>query len=133
MSETIFTKIIKREIPANIVYEDENHIAFLDIMPFEKGHTLVVPKKPFETIHDMSEFEFLELMKVVKKIAAHIAKELNCGINLWQNNGKISGQEIPHVHVHVVPRREAIDAYVKTGEKYLGNEAKNYTDKLRLN
>ena len=77
--ETLFTKIIKREIPASIIYEDENTLAILDINPFEKGHTLVIPKKPYETIMQMPEKEFLELMKIVKKIADHYEKTLDCG------------------------------------------------------
>jgi histidine triad (HIT) family protein len=68
---SIFTKIIQREIPATIIYEDENHIAFLDIQPFEKGHTLVVPKTEYETIMDMPEDVYLDLQKVVLKIAKH--------------------------------------------------------------
>ncbi len=130
---TLFTKIINREIPANIVYEDKNHIAFLDISPFEKGHTLVVPKKEYETIMEMPEDEYLELQKIVLKIAKHYEKELNCGINIWQNNKEIAGQEIPHVHFHVVPRLEK-KSYYKSGNatKYLANEAKNYAQRLKL-
>lgn len=101
---SIFTKIINREIPADIVYEDDNHIAFLDIFPLEKWHTLVVPKKEYATIFDMPEEEFIELQKIVYRIALHYEKTLDCGINIFQNNKEISWQEIPHVHFHIVPR-----------------------------
>jgi len=131
--ETLFTKIIKREIPANIIYEDENTIAFLDINPFEKGHTLVVPKIPYETIMEMPEKDYLELQKIVLKIAKHFEKILNCGINIWQNNKKISGQDINHVHFHIVPRREKKKCYkLENSDKYLKNEIDNYTMRLKL-
>lgn len=87
---TLFTKIIQREIPATIIYEDIDHIAILDINPFEKGHTLVIPKKEYETIFDMPEEAYLELQKVVFKIAKHYERTLGCGINILQNNKEIS-------------------------------------------
>ena len=74
--ETIFDKIISGEIPASKVYEDDNFLAFLDIMPFEKGHTLVVPKKRYATIFDIPEEEYLKLQKIVHKIAGQIRKKL---------------------------------------------------------
>ena len=130
----IFEKIITREIPAYIIYEDEKHLAFLDIMPFEKGHTLVIPKKPYVTIFEMNEDEFTELMRIVYKIANHYEKELGCGINIWQNNKKVSGQEIPHVHFHVIPRRISKPTYhLDKREKYLNNEIENYHKRLKLN
>ncbi len=133
MKETIFTKIVKREIPSNIIYEDENHLAFLDISPFEKGHTLVIPKFPSETIFEMPENEFLELMKVVRKIAIHYEKILDCGINIWQNNKEVSGQEINHIHFHIVPRKTKKSTYcLENSEKYLKNEIENYTKRLKL-
>ena len=134
MRETIFTKIINKEIPSNIIYENENHLAFLDITPFEKGHTLVIPKKQYNTIMDMPENDFIELTKIVQKIAKHIEKKLNCGINIWQNNKEISGQEIPHVHFHIVPRLKN-KQWLKSEntEKYLKNEEENYTKMLVLN
>ena len=129
----IFEKIIAREIPAYIIYEDEKHMAFLDIMPFEKGHTLVIPKKPYITIFEMNEEEFTELMRVVYKIANHYEKELGCGINIWQNNKKVSGQEVAHVHFHVIPRRTSKPTYhLDLREKYLNNEAENYHKRLKL-
>jgi len=134
MSESIFTKIVNREIGANIIYEDENHLAFLDIAPFEKGHTLVIPKKEYVTIMDMSEDEFLALMSVVYKVANHLEAELDCGINILQNNRVISGQEVMHVHFHVIPRLENKNlCYLKNGTKYLNNEVENYTRRLKLN
>jgi len=131
--ETLFTKIVKREIPSSIIYEDKNHLAFLSIEPFEKGHTLVIPKLPYETIMEMPEKEYLELQKVVLKIAKHFEEELNCGINIWQNNKEISGQEIMHVHFHIVPRLEKKSTYkLENSSKYLKNEMENYSMKLKI-
>lgn len=132
--ETIFTKIVNREIPSEIIYEDEKHIAFLDITPFEKGHTLVIPKKPYETILEMPENEYIELQKVVLKLAKHFDNVLKCGINIWQNNKELAGQEVNHVHFHIVPRKEIKKAYYDTyKENYLGNEMRNYKNKLKYN
>ncbi len=132
--ETLFTKIINREIPASIIYEDDKVISFLDIFPFEKGHCLVVPKKPYETIMEMPEDEFLYLQKIVLKIAKHLSKEMNSGINILQNNGKIAGQEINHVHFHIVPRKENKRIYCSNnGVKYLENEIENFKNRLKLN
>jgi histidine triad (HIT) family protein len=130
--ETLFTKIVKGEIPSFKIYEDEDHFAFLDIVPFEKGHTLVIPKIPYETIMEMPEQEYVELQKVVRKLAIHYEKTLGCGINIWQNNKEIAGQEVPHVHFHIVPRRRSKNAYVRQDEKYLGQEMINYSQKLKL-
>ena len=132
--ETLFTKITKREIPSNIIYEDEKHLAFLDIVaPFEKGHTLIIPKKPYKTIMEMPEDEYCELQKVVLKLAKHFEKILNCGINICQNNKKIAGQEIFHTHFHLIPRRETKKLYDKSNQlAYLENEAESYVGQLRF-
>lgn len=134
MEKTIFSKIVNREIPSDIIYEDEHHLAFLDITPFEKGHTLVIPKKPYETIFDMPENEYNSLLIVVRKVAQNLKDKLGCDINLWQNNGEFSGQEVPHVHFHVVPRRERKKTYARDNdESYLGGEAGNYAKALYFN
>ena len=132
--ETLFTKIINKQIPANIIYEDENTIAILDIFPFEKGHALVIPKIPFKTIFEMPEKNYLELQKVILKISNHLKEKLNCDLNIIQNNGKIAGQEIEHVHFHLIPRKETKQIYCsKNSTKYLKEEDKNYLKKLKLN
>ncbi|MFW5704432.1 MAG: HIT family protein [Nanoarchaeota archaeon] len=130
---TIFTKIINKEIPASIIYEDEKHLAFLDIRPFEKGHTLVIPKKPYENIFEMPENELQELISLVQKIAKHYNKTLNCGINIAQNNLKISGQEVNHLHFHIIPRLEDKKLYhLENCKKYEENELREYEKKLKL-
>ncbi|MCA9486911.1 HIT domain-containing protein [Candidatus Woesearchaeota archaeon] len=130
---TIFEKIVAREIPADIIYEDAKHLAFLDIAPLEKGHTLIIPKKAYLTVMEMPETDFCELMVVVHKLAKHFEKTLHCGINILNNSGEIAGQEVPHVHIHLVPRREEKSIYNKKAHvNYLPNEMEIYKNKLKL-
>ena len=131
--KNIFEKIISGEIPANKIYEDENHIAILDIFPFEAGHTLVIPKKKYEKIFDMPENEYLELQKIVYKISNHIKQKLNIeNLNIWQNNGKISGQEIPHIHIHIVPRKLKFQTYGQRQFHYINGEIEKIQQQLKF-
>ena len=112
--ENIFLKIINREIPAHIIYEDDLVIAFLDIMPVNKGHTLVVPKKHFVNILDGDPDILAHMMKISQKIAQAQVKELGAdGFNLIVNNGVAGGQEVMHSHFHVVPRFAGDNSYQK--------------------
>jgi histidine triad (HIT) family protein len=87
------------------VYEDDCVIAFLDNRPASDGHTLVIPKKHFETIYDIPDEEIAHLFKVVKKVAAAVKETVNPeGLTVIQRNGKAAGQHIMHLHVHVIPR-----------------------------
>ena len=102
---TIFEKIANREIPATIVYEDEESLAFMDIGPIIKGHTLVIPKTCYDPITETPDEVVAHLMVVAKRIAAAQMKVLGAdGVNIMQNNGKAAGQEVPHIHLHVIPR-----------------------------
>lgn len=105
MEECLFCKIVMGEIPSDKVYEDSEVIAFLDINPRNPGHTLVVPKKHYETILEMPENEAAELFKTVKKMAVAVKKGMKAdGISIGQSNERAAGQVIPHVHFHVIPR-----------------------------
>ncbi len=102
---SIFEKIVNREIPAIIVYEDEDTLAFMDIGPIIKGHTLVIPKTCYDPITETPDNVLAKLIQVAKRIAAAQMKELGAdGINIIQNNGTTAGQEVPHIHFHVIPR-----------------------------
>jgi histidine triad (HIT) family protein len=105
MSESCtFCKIARKEAPASIVYEDEEVIAFMSIHPINVGHTLVVPKKHYENIYEISEEEIAYLYKVVKKLAHAVKKAVDAeGIRIVQNNGEAAGQVIFHMHVHIIP------------------------------
>lgn len=110
--ETIFAKIIKREIPAHIVYEDDLVLAFLDIEPVNPGHTLIIPKKTFVNIFDGDEEYLAHMIKVSKKIALALkAAGLAEGVNLIMNNEAEAGQKVFHSHLHVVPRKKDDGAY----------------------
>jgi histidine triad (HIT) family protein len=102
----IFCKIIAGEIPAYTIYEDEHALAFLDIAPFEKGHVLVVSKHHSPTLLDLPGHTLGGLLAAVQNVAAALLDKLPCdGFNLLQNNGACASQTIPHVHFHIVPRR----------------------------
>ena len=99
-----FCKIVRKEVPASVVYEDETVIAFLSIHPINVGHTLIVPKKHYENIYEISEEEVAYLYKIVKKVAAAVNRAVSAeGIRILQNNGEAAGQVIFHFHVHVIP------------------------------
>lgn len=107
MADSIFTKIIKGEIPANKVYEDDKTLAFLDINPTQPGHTLVIPKKQVEFIWDLSDEDYRALMDSVKKVARHIRETLN----VKYVGVKVIGEEVPHAHVHLIPFNEAAEFF----------------------
>ena len=109
---SIFTKIINREIPADIVYEDDAIIAFLTIEPINHGHTLIVPKVPFVNVLDGDDVVLGQMMVVARKISqALMDAKLAEGVNLIMNNGAHAGQEVFHSHLHVVPRLSLDQAF----------------------
>ena len=100
----IFCQIVSRKAPSSIVYEDDKHIAFLDIYPFSKGHTLVCPKEHGETIWDMKEADIAELFRVAFKVSKAVVAAVGAdGFRFVQNNGEAANQVVAHVHVHVIP------------------------------
>ncbi len=101
----IFCDIINNKLDSHLIYEDEHHIAFLDKYPVDTGHSLVVPRKHYEKIIDMQEYEVGDLFSKVPKIAKAILNTTSANaFSLGQNNGKAAKQVIPHVHVHIIPR-----------------------------
>lgn len=100
----IFAKILRGEIPAIKVYEDEKTFAFMDIMPQADGHTLVIPKYPAITLLDIPSDELAHTIQVTQKIAQAIEKALDSkGIILTQLSGEAAGQTVPHLHFHLIP------------------------------
>lgn len=105
----IFAKILRGELPANKVYEDEKAIAFLDIMPRAPGHTLVIPKAPARNLLDVPEDDLTHVMKVAQKVARAAKTAFSAdGITVQQFNEAAGGQVVFHLHVHVIPRHEGI-------------------------
>ncbi|MFO0743664.1 MAG: HIT family protein [Candidatus Paceibacterota bacterium] len=106
---SVFTKIINREIPGHIVYEDDKFIALLDINPIRDGHILVVPKKEVDYIFDLDDHEYLDLMQVSKKVALFLESKIKGKINFSRIAIIVEGLQVPHVHVHVhlIPLHES--------------------------
>ena len=103
----IFCKIVKKQAPASIIYEDETVMAFLDIRPLNLGHTLIIPKAHYVDIFNVPEDQLSQIHKVAKQVSLAVKKATNAdGISIIQQNGKAAGQDIFHLHVHVVPRFE---------------------------
>jgi len=102
---SIFTKIINGEIPCYKVAENEHCLAFLDIMPRAKGHTLVVPKKEVDQLFDLSDADYNELMKFCKQVAAAIKSAIPCK----RVGVAVIGLDVPHAHVHLIPLESADD------------------------
>ncbi len=95
---------MRKEAPANIVYEDDKVIAFMSIQPINVGHTLVVPKTHYKNIYEIPDEEVAHLYKIVKKLSHAVNKAVNAeGIRIVQNNGAAAGQVIFHLHVHIIP------------------------------
>jgi len=99
---SIFTKIINRELPAHIVAENDKFIAFLDVNPNAKGHTLCVPKQEINKVFDMEKDHYLELMSFSHDVAKALEKSVECK----RVGMAVVGLEVPHVHVHLIPLNE---------------------------
>jgi histidine triad (HIT) family protein len=107
--DNVFAKILRGELPAYKVYEDDNAFAFLDIMPRAPGHTLVIPKAPARNILDVAPGDLAYVMQVAQKIArAAKAAFAADGITVQQFNERAGGQVVFHLHVHVIPRHEGV-------------------------
>ena len=102
---TIFSKIVKKELFCYKVHEDNKHLAFLDIRPNTKGHTLCIPKKENDYIFDLSETEFLDLMKFSRTVALGVKKAIDCS----RVAISVVGLEIKHTHIHLVPIKSLKD------------------------
>ena len=105
MAETIFSKILRNEIPCHRVYEDDHVLAFLDINPIARGHTLVIPREPAERLDQLSEESAAAVGRVLPRIArAVLAATGATDWNLLQNNGAAAHQAVVHVHFHIIPK-----------------------------
>jgi len=103
----VFCRIVRKEAPASCIYEDDAVMAFLDIKPMNEGHTLVIPKRHYETIYEVPDEVVAHLYKVAKRVALAVKKGVKAeGISITQHNERAAGQDVFHVHVHVIPRYE---------------------------
>lgn len=105
----IFAKILRGEIPSHKVYEDEHTLAFMDVMPQGRGHTLVIPKAPSRNILDADPETLLRVIPVVQKVAVAVKEAFEAdGVTVIQFNEPASGQTIYHLHFHIIPRFDGV-------------------------
>ncbi|MBU1693827.1 MAG: HIT domain-containing protein [Verrucomicrobia bacterium] len=130
----IFCKIIRGEIPSTRVFEDEHTLAFLDIGSLVKGHTLVIPKHHYNSLTDAPPEVAAQIMATAQKIAQAQLNGLAAdGVNIHQANGRVAGQVVPHLHIHVVPRFKE-DGYHwnwKAGRYERPEEMNDLAEKIR--
>jgi histidine triad (HIT) family protein len=133
MENCIFCKVIKGEIPCDKIFENDFVLAFLDIKPTSPGHTLIIPKKHYNTILDMPEKELCETIKVIQKIAKAVLEAVGTkAFNIVVNTGKDAGQLIDHVHFHIIPRlKDDKRNFFLNPISYKNNEKQKILEKIK--
>jgi len=126
---SIFTKIVSGEIPSYKIAEDENYLAFLDINPNTKGHTLVIPKKEINKLFDLDQKEYLDLMRFSYRVAKAIEKTVPCK----RIGMSVIGLEVPHVHVHLIPINTMNNMRFVEKEKLTSNEFESLAKDISSN
>jgi histidine triad (HIT) family protein len=129
----VFCDIVSGKEKAEILYEDENTLSFLDIRPFNYGHSLIVPKKHFENFLGVPADELKSLIHTTQIITAAILESLKPeGFNILANNGSAAGQTIFHFHFHIIPRYKNDDFKFRVNLKgYSDGMMKNFADQIR--
>jgi histidine triad (HIT) family protein len=128
----IFAKILRGEMPAYTVYEDDKAFAFLDIMPRAPGHTLVLPKSPARNILDVDPDDLAHVAKVIQKVAKAAMKTFGAdGVTVQQFNEPAGGQVVFHLHVHVIPRRDGVAMKPPASEKERPEVLAEQAEKLK--
>jgi len=126
---SIFTKIVLGEIPSYKLAEDDNYLAFLDINPNTKGHTLVIPKKEINKLFDLDQKEYLDLMSFSYRVAKAIEKTVPCK----RIGMSVIGLEVPHVHVHLIPINTMSNMRFVEKEKLTSNEFESLAKDISSN
>ena len=129
----IFCKIAKGKMPCYKVYESKKVIAFLDINPAVKGHTIIIPKKHYENVFDCKDKILAEVIKVVQKISIHYKEKLGgSGVNILNASGKSAEQSVFHLHFHILPRfdDDGYKTFPKTG--YVKEDLENLANLLKI-
>ncbi len=121
MARCPFCEISSGEAPASIVYQDAAVMAFMDLRPANAGHVLVIPRKHWETIHEIPDSTLVDIFRVAKRVAGAVKEAVSAeGINVVQSNGRAAYQMVNHLHVHVIPRFQG-DAISKTVQAVLAS------------
>ncbi len=138
MEGCVFCKIVAGKLPCSKVYEDDTVLSFLDINPIAQAHTLVITKSHYEYAHQCPPEVFARLAVKISEIADAVFQVSGAdGYNIYCNNGKAAGQEVPHLHFHIIPRFDGDDVFKKWNtQKYQSSEqmndiCKKLRDKLR--
>jgi histidine triad (HIT) family protein len=130
--DNIFARILRGEIPSTCVYEDEHVVAFMDVMPQGKGHTLVVPKAPSRNLLDADAGTFAPLMVAVQKVARAVKVAFDAdGVTIMQFNEPASGQSVFHLHMHVIPRFDGVPLKPHTGTMEDAAVLQAHAEKIR--
>lgn len=132
MDDCLFCKIAAGKVPADIVYEDGDTVAFLDIRPNNPGHALVIPRVHSPNIYDMSDESLETLMRTVKRVATAVKAGMQAdGINISMNNDPAAGQMVFHTHVHIIPRFMDDGHTHWSHKKYEEGESKKVAEKIK--
>ena len=132
MTHCIFCDIINGKLPCHLIHKDDNHIVILDRYPIDVGHTLIITKKPYEKLTDMSIEEIMDLFSQIPKIINAIIKATKAdGFSIAQNNGKAAKQIVPHVHVHIIPRYNTTETLWTQRKLMKDVELDNLVQKIR--
>ena len=127
----IFAKVLRGEMPAYKVYEDDRALAFLDIMPRAPGHTLVLPKSPARNILDVDPADLAHVAKVAQNVAKAAVKAFGAdGVTIQQFNEPAGGQVVFHLHVHVIPRRDGVAMKPPASQKEKPEVLAEHAEKL---
>ncbi|GAB3812750.1 HIT family protein [Pontibacter rugosus] len=127
MEASIFTKIVNGEIPAYKIAEDDRYLAFLDVFPTTKGHTLVIPKQQIDYLFDLDDELYLGLMAFAKKVAAAVEKVVPCK----RIAVAVVGIEVPHAHVHLIPLNNMQDMNFANKKQFSKEEFEEVASKIR--
>jgi len=130
--DNIFAKILRGEIPAVTVYEDEQTLAFMDVMPQSPGHMLVIPKSAAENLYDLPPEAGNAVLATVQKLAAAVRDGMNAdGIVINQFNGSVAGQTVFHFHMHIVPRYQGVPLRRHAGDMENIDVLESQAEKIR--
>lgn len=134
MLSCLFCKIISRELSSAIIYEDDAHLAFLDINPVNKGHVLIVPKKHCDDFFSCDDETLVRTMPLMRRIGEAVVKGMNAqGCNITTNNGAAAGQVIFHLHWHIIPRFDHDGLKLWSGTTYQNGEMEQVAEEIRRN